>query len=87
MYGDSGYLGVEKRTEVRENPDLSEVDYRIGKRLSQNRMTKEYKGTNWERQIEHAKASVRSKVEHPFLIVKKKRKKWGVILRFLHGKL
>ena len=34
-------------------------------------MTKEYKGTNWERQIEHAKASVRSKVEHPFLIVKR----------------
>ena len=26
---------------------------------------------NWERQIEHAKASVRSKVEHPFLIVKR----------------
>ena len=71
VYGDSGYLGVEKRTEIRENPDLSGVDYRIAKRPSQNRMTKEYKGTNWERQIEHAKASVRSKVEHPFLIVKR----------------
>ncbi len=71
VYGDSGYLGVEKRTEIRENPDLSGVDYRIAKRPSQNRMTKAYKGTNWERQIEHAKASVRSKVEHPFLIVKR----------------
>ena len=70
-YGDAGHLGVEKRTEIRENPDLSDVDYRIAKRPSQNRMTKEYKGTNWERQIEHAKASVRSKVEHPFLIVKR----------------
>ena len=71
VYGDSGYLGVEKRTEIRENPALLDVEYRIVKRPSQNRMTKAYKGTNWERQIEHAKASVRSKVEHPFLIVKR----------------
>ena len=71
VYGDSGYLGVEKRTEIGETPDLSGVEYRIAQRPSQNRMTKAYKGTNWERQIEHAKASVRSKVEHPFLIVKR----------------
>lgn len=71
VYGDSGYLGVQKRTEIRENTDLSGVDYRIAKRPSQNRMTKAYKGMNWERQIKHAKASVRSKVEHPFLIVKR----------------
>ena len=70
-YGDSGYLGVEKRMEIRENHDLSGVDYCIAQRPSQNRMTKAYKGTNWERQIEHAKASVRSKVVRPFLIVKR----------------
>ena len=34
-------------------------------------MTKAYKGTKRERQTEHAKASVRSKVEHPFPIVKR----------------
>ena len=44
VYGDSGYLGVQKRTEIRENTDLSGVDYRIAKRPSQNRMTKAYKG-------------------------------------------
>ncbi len=71
VYGDSGYLGVEKRTEIRERPALSDVDYRIAQRPSQNRMTKEYKGMNWDRQIEYTKASVRSKVEHPFLIVKR----------------
>lgn len=71
VYGDSGYLGVEKRTEIRERSELSDVDYRIAQSPSQNRMTKEYKGANWNRQIEHAKASVRSKVEHPFLIVKR----------------
>ena len=58
-------------TEIREPPALSDVGYRVAKRPSQNRMTKEYKGTNWDRAIEHAKASVRSKVEHPFLIVKR----------------
>ena len=71
VYGDSGYLGVEKRTEIRETLALSDVNYHIAKRPSQNRMTKGYKGTNWDRVIEHAKASVRSKVEHPFLIVKR----------------
>ena len=71
VYGDSGYLGVGKRTEIRERPALSDVDYRIAQRPSQNRMTKEYKGMNWDRQIEYTKASVRSKVEHPFLIVKR----------------
>ena len=71
FYGDSGYLGVEKRTEIRETPALSDVDYRIAQRLSQNRMTKEYKGMNWDRQIEHEKTSIRCKVEHPFLIVKR----------------
>jgi ISPssy, transposase len=71
VYGDSGYLGVEKRTEIRETLILSDVDYHIAKRPSQNRMTKGYKGTNWDRVIGHAKASVRSKVGHPFLIVKR----------------
>ena len=62
---------MEKCTEIRETPALSDVDYRIAQRPSQNRMTKEYKGMNWDRQIEHAKASDRSKVKHPFLIVKR----------------
>ena len=31
VYSDLGYLGVEKRTEIRESPTLSDVDYRIAK--------------------------------------------------------
>ena len=34
VYGDSGYLGVEKRAEILEDPHLSSVDYRIAKRPS-----------------------------------------------------
>lgn len=30
-----------------------------------------YKGINWDKEIEHRKSSIRCKVEHPFLIVKK----------------
>ena len=33
-----------------------------------------YTGTNWDRKIEHGKVSVRSKVEHPFLIMKRQDK-------------
>ena len=71
VYGDSGYLGVEKRAEILEDPHLSSVDYRIAKRPSQNRTTKAYAGVNWDKKIEHEKTSIRSKVEHPFLIVKR----------------
>ena len=43
VYGDSGYLDVEKRTKIRESPTLSNVDYRIVKNPSQNRIPKAYK--------------------------------------------
>lgn len=38
VYGDSGYLGVEKRTEIREHPDLSSADYRIAKRIQRDEL-------------------------------------------------
>jgi len=47
------------------------VDYRIAQRSSQNRTTKAYAGVNWDKKIEHEKSSIRCKVEHPFLIVKR----------------
>lgn len=36
MYGDSGYLGVEKREEIKGDERFSHVDFRIVKRPSQN---------------------------------------------------
>ena len=35
VYGDSGYLGIEKRDEVKEDEHLSSVTYRINRRPSQ----------------------------------------------------
>ena len=71
-YGDSEYLGIEKRDEVKTDPNLSKIEFRINKRPSSIKVNeKNYNGFNWDRYIENRKSSVRSKVEHPFLIVKR----------------
>ena len=69
VYGDSGYLGIQNRPEIRENTHLAAIDYRINRRphsfpqVSDNAL-------DWERRIEHRKSSVRCKVEHVFRIIK-----------------
>ena len=69
VYGDSGYLGLEKRDEIQEDENLSRIDYRICRRPT---AVKKAGGClDWEKKIEKAKSSVRCKVEHPFLLVKK----------------
>ena len=70
-YGDSGYIGVEKRPEIRDDEHLSKVKFRICRKLSRLNVSKDYQGIDWEQEIEHRKASIRCKVEHPFLIVKR----------------
>lgn len=71
VYGDSGYLGAPERPEIKDNDKLSKIEFRVNKRPSSLKMSDKFKGINWDKQMEHDKSSVRSKVEHPFLIVKK----------------
>ena len=71
VYGDSGYLGVSKQNVIKEDEYLSKIDFRINKRPSSIKIPKSYEGINWDKEIEHNKSSVRCKVEHPFLIVKR----------------
>ena len=71
VYGDSGYIGVEKRPEVLCDEHLSRVEYRNCRRPGKLNVSKSYSGINWEREIESRKSSVRCKVEHVFLIVKR----------------
>ena len=71
MYGDSGYIGIEKREEIRQNPHFSSMSYRIVKRPSSHKITEIYKGIDYDRLEDSRKSSIRCKVEHPFLIVKK----------------
>ena len=69
VYGDSGYLGVQKRPEVANDKHLSTIDYRIN--LPPGRFPKiSDNAIDWTRYIERCKSSVRCKVEHVFRIIK-----------------
>lgn len=65
-FGDAGYQGVEKREENLELPVTWHVAMRPGKRKA---LPKTTEGELLEK-IEHTKASIRAKVEHPFHVVK-----------------
>ena len=70
VYGDSGYLGIERHDEIRNDEHLRNVEFRINRRPSSIKTPDSYAGINWDKQIENRKSSVRCKVEHAFLIVK-----------------
>ena len=70
VYGDSGYLGLEKREEIRTDEHLASIDYRTNRRPGKLHRMKDNRGQDWERLIERQKSSVRSKVEHPFRFIK-----------------
>ena len=69
VYGDSGYLGIQKRTEIKENEHFANIDFQIARRPKSLPKVSD-KAFDWERYIEHRKASVRCKVEHVFRIIK-----------------
>jgi IS5 family transposase len=71
VYGDSGYLGIEKRDEIKNDEHLSKVEYRIAMRPSALKSKLKNGGKNFDREIERRKASVRSKIEWPHLVVKR----------------
>jgi IS5 family transposase len=67
VMGDAGYIGVEKRE---ENIGKTEVEWHIAaKRSKVEKMSNENVRVALEK-LEKAKASIRSKVEHPFNVVK-----------------
>lgn len=65
-FGDAGYQGVEKREENLELPVTWHIAMRPSKRKT---LDKSAVGELMER-LEHTKASIRAKVEHPFHVVK-----------------
>ena len=71
VYGDSGYLGIEKREEIKGDGHLSKVEFKIAKRPSSLKSKLNNGGIDWDREIERRKASVRSKIEWPHLVVKR----------------
>ena len=69
VYGDSAYLGIEKQEEIKSNPQLSAIEYRINRRPGRFPRVSD-NAIDWERHIENRKSAVRCKVEHPYRIVK-----------------
>jgi IS5 family transposase len=79
VYGDRG---IENREEIKADPHLSMVEYRINRRKGAVRKRDaviyrkplehgEYlRQSNWERELEYQKSKVRSKMEHVFQIIK-----------------
>ena len=66
VYCDAGYQGAEKRPEVIAQEHLAQIQWRVAARKGVLKTMTEH-----DRAIESRKASVRAKVEHPFLIVKR----------------
>lgn len=65
VFGDSGYLGIQKSPEVLADSRLSAIEYRINRRPNSLPRVSD-KALDWERLIERRKSSVRCKVEWPF---------------------
>ena len=70
LYGDSGYQGADKRPEAKKkNIHGKRIKYKINRRPSQvKKLSKS--GQYAAKKAEHAKSSVRAKVEHVFAVVK-----------------
>lgn len=66
VYADFGYQGAVKRPEIATDEHKSKIEWRIAARKGVLKSMSEP-----DRAVESRKASVRAKVEHPFLIVKR----------------
>ena len=72
VYGDAGYCGIGKRDDIKGDPHLSEIDWRVNKQKPYRKNKwKPGQGTYWFEYMEAQKSRVRSKVEYPFLIIKR----------------
>jgi IS5 family transposase len=66
VYADAGYQGAQKRPDVADHEHRSKVEWRVAARKGRLKTM-----AAPDRAEESRKASVRAKVEHPFLIVKR----------------
>ena len=69
VYGDSGYTGIEKREEIRNDEHLANIEYRINRRPKSLPKVSD-NAIDWGRYIDYRKSAVRCKAEHVFKIIK-----------------
>ena len=68
VYADAGYVGVEKRDEIAEAHEG--VDWNIAVKRGKIKKMSEWPLKDLAQRMEKLKAQIRSRVEHPFHIVK-----------------
>lgn len=71
VYGDSGYIGLSERDEIKSDPHKSAIDYRINHRVHKLRKIKGSVAHYWFREEEKQKSRVRAKVEYAFFVLKR----------------
>ena len=72
VYGDAGYSNMQLREDVKNNPHLSSIDWRTNtqKPYRKNKWV-EGPGTQWFKYFQYQKSRIRSKVEYPYLVIKR----------------
>ena len=70
VYGDAGYVGIEKRDEITSDEHLNRIDWRIGKRPGKIKKMRQDLNKWCDAREEYLKAKTRCKVEHVFQIMK-----------------
>jgi IS5 family transposase len=73
VYGDAGYCGMENREEAKNDPHLSQIDWRTNNKKPRNpsEAWKQGEAHRWHKIFNAQKSRVRCKVEYPFLIIKR----------------
>lgn len=72
VYGDAGYCGIEKREDIKNNPHLSQIDWRVRKQTPYRKKAwHSGPGIFWLNHFTRQQSRVRAKVEYTFLIIKR----------------
>ena len=72
VYGDAGYSNIHKRDEIKNDPHLSQIDWRMKvQKPYRKNVWESGPGIYWFKYLEYQKSRVRSKVEYGFFIIKR----------------
>ena len=70
VHADAGYTGVEKRAEVKDADPAGRIDWQVARKRKAVHGLEEGPEKERLKEEEHCKSSLRSRVEHPFHILK-----------------
>lgn len=71
-YADAGYCGIDKREEIKNDPHLSQIDWRVKQQTPYRKNAwQSGPGIFWLNHQTRQQSRVRAKVEYPYLIIKR----------------